>query len=78
MDEQVLRNEARRATQPLKGENSLESVATPRSRSGIEFTDGTRLIVDQTGGGVELSITVSAEEEKLRSWPRRSLTSRST
>ena len=78
MNEEELRKEARRATRLLKGKAVAKVWRRSEAELGIEFTDGARLIVDQSAGGVELSITVSAEEEKLRSWPRRGLTRGST
>jgi hypothetical protein len=56
-EDSTLESEGRRATELLKGKVVS---AIWRHRNGevaIEFTDGTRLFVDHTQDGVELSIT---------------------
>ncbi len=55
--ESELKSEARRATKMLKGK-IVERVWRHRTKEiGIQFTDGTRLFVDISEGGLELSIT---------------------
>jgi hypothetical protein len=55
--ESELKSEARRTTKMLKGK-IVEKVWRHRSKEiGIQFTDGTRLFVDISEGGLELSIT---------------------
>jgi len=52
-----LEHEAKRATEMLKGK--VVSVVWRHSEGqlGVQFTDGTRLFVDHTPTGVEVSIT---------------------
>lgn len=65
-DESKLRLEAERATEILRGK-SVAIVWRHRSGEvGIEFTDGSRLFVDHTSEGVELSITEGAEDGSLQ------------
>ena len=57
-----LEEEAERATELLK-EKVVAKVMRHRAEEiCIEFTDGTRLFVDQQVAGLELSITGGAEE----------------
>lgn len=58
MNDQNLEDEARRATELLRGK-VVRTVWRHRTREvGAEFTDGTRPFVDATAeGGLELSIT---------------------
>lgn len=52
-----LEAEGQRATEMLKGK-VVQTVWRHRpGEVGIEFTDGTRLYLDTTEGGIELSIT---------------------
>ena len=52
-----LEQEALRATEMLKGKIVAAVIRHRESEVLIQFTDGTRLFVDQTPVGVELSIT---------------------
>lgn len=55
--ESELKSEARRVTRMLKGK-IVEKVWRHRANEiGIQFTEGTRLFVDISEGGLELSIT---------------------
>jgi hypothetical protein len=56
-EESELEIEARRATEKLRGKVVSVVWRHREGEVGIEFTDGTRLFVDQTPVGVELSIT---------------------
>jgi len=61
MIERELEDEASRATALLAGK-VLRRVWRHREREvAIEFTDGSRLFVDRTASGVELSITGTNE-----------------
>lgn len=52
-----LAGEAERATMMLAGKEVCQVWRHRAGEVGIEFTDGTRLFVDQNGEGLELSIT---------------------
>jgi len=52
-----LEQEAERATELLKGKVVAKVMRHRVKEVCIEFTDGTRLFVDQKPDGVELSIT---------------------
>lgn len=54
-----LQQEAARATALLGGKVVAKIWRHREGEVGIEFTDGTRLFVDHTPSGVELSITGS-------------------
>ncbi|MDZ7626059.1 MAG: hypothetical protein U5J96_16625 [Ignavibacteriaceae bacterium] len=55
--ESELKSEARRTTKMLKGK-IVDKIWRHRPKEiGIQFTDGTRLFVDISEGGLELSIT---------------------
>jgi hypothetical protein len=56
-EESELAIEARRATEMLRGKVVAVVWRHRIGEIGIEFTDGTRLFVDHTAAGVELSIT---------------------
>ena len=62
-EEEQLSAEAERATELLRGREVATVWRHRKSEMGIEFTDGTRLFVDGTREGVELSITPGREEE---------------
>jgi len=55
--------EAEEATALLRGKEVATVWRHCKGEIGIEFTDGTRLFVDKTPGGVELSITGGREED---------------
>ena len=62
MNTMNLDEEGERATQMLKGK-VVALVSRHRNEEVcIEFSDGTRLYVDHSEGGVELSITGGADE----------------
>jgi len=52
-----LEQEAKRATELLQGKVVSEIWRHREGEFGIRFTDGTRLFVDHTPTGVEVSIT---------------------
>jgi hypothetical protein len=52
-----LENEAQQATDLLKGKIVSVVWRHRKNEIGIEFTDGSRLFIDSTQEGVELSIT---------------------
>lgn len=52
-----LEAEAKRATEMLKGKVVSIVWRHRKGEVGIEFADGTRLFVDHTNSGVEISIT---------------------
>jgi hypothetical protein len=52
-----LEQEAKRATEMLKGKVVSEIWRHREGELGIRFTDGTKLFVDHTPTGVEVSIT---------------------
>jgi len=52
-----LDEEAKRATQMLKGKVVSVVWRHREGELGIQFTDGTRLFANQTPSGLELSIT---------------------
>ena len=52
-----LEEEAKKAEKLLKGKKVKAVSRHRRNEFGIEFTDGTRLFVDRTEKGLELSIT---------------------
>jgi hypothetical protein len=54
--------EAERATELLKGKVVACVKRFREEEILVEFVDGTRLYVDHSGGGVELSITGGDEE----------------
>ena len=56
-----LEDEARRATDLLAGKTVSRVWRHRLSEVAIEFTDGTRLLVDGNRDGVELSITGGPE-----------------
>ncbi len=55
--ESELKSEARRTTGILKGKIAKKIWRHCTKEIGIQFTDGTRLFVDISEGGLELSIT---------------------
>lgn len=61
LDENQLSDEATRASELLRGKVVSHIVRHRESEVLIEFTDGTRLFVDRSSSGVELSITVGQE-----------------
>jgi hypothetical protein len=54
--------EARRATKMLKGKEVQIVWRHREGEVGIQFTDGSRLFVDHTESGLELSITEGSPE----------------
>jgi hypothetical protein len=63
MTRKELEDEALRATDLLKGK-TVQTVWRHRQKEvGIEFTDGTRLFVDQTDAGLDLSITEGGADD---------------
>jgi hypothetical protein len=56
-EDSKLEVEAQRATDFLKGKVVSVVWRHRKGEVGIEFTDGTRLLIDHTQEGVELSIT---------------------
>ena len=61
-DDAILSAEAEKAIELLKGKEIATVWRHRKSEVGIEFTDGTRLFIDGTRDGVELTITVGREE----------------
>jgi predicted Ser/Thr protein kinase len=59
--EDKLKKEAERATELLKGKTVAQVWRHHESEIGMEFTDGTRLFVDKSSKGVEVTITGTAE-----------------
>lgn len=57
-----LKDEARRATDMLKGRSVRQVWRHRVGEVGVEFTDGTRLFVNASGDEVELSITGGLDE----------------
>jgi molybdopterin-binding protein len=57
-----LEEESERATQMLKGKVVALVTRHRNEEVCVEFSDGTRLYVDRSEDGVELSITGGAEE----------------
>ena len=57
-----LEQEAIRATELLKKKAVLRIWRHRKGELGIEFTDGTRLFVDQTEDGLDISITEGIQE----------------
>ena len=55
--EKNLKKEARQLTKMLKGRTVDVVWRHRRNEVGIEFTDGTRLFIDQTPDGLDYSIT---------------------
>jgi hypothetical protein len=62
-EEEFLLKEAERASELLRGKEVAVVWRHRKGEVGIEFTDGTRLFVDKTDEGVELSITGGREED---------------
>ena len=58
----ILQDEARKATELLRGKVISEVFRRRSGEVAIEFTDGTRLFVDRGSGGVELSLTGSGTQ----------------
>lgn len=57
-----LLNEAKRATEMLGGK-VIHAIARHRNGEvGVQFTDGTRLVIGSTESGLELSITEGDDE----------------
>lgn len=56
-EESELEIEARRTTEMLRGKVVSVVWRHREGEVGVEFTDGTRLFVEHTSAGVELSIT---------------------
>ena len=65
MTQTQLRREAKTATAKLKGKTVLAVWRHRASEIGIEFSDGTRMFVDTTPTGLELSITVATRRQYL-------------
>ncbi|RZL39328.1 MAG: hypothetical protein EOP35_03920 [Rubrivivax sp.] len=59
--ESKLQWEAERATEMLRGKTVATVWRHRAGEVGIEFSDGTRLFVDHTSTGVELSITEGSQ-----------------
>ena len=57
-----LEQEAERATELLKGKIVAKVMRHRANEVCVEFTDGTRLFVDNQAEGVELSITGGNDE----------------
>lgn len=55
--DRTLAEEARRATELLKGKTVAKVWRHRREEIGIEFTDGTRLFIDHRPSELEISIT---------------------
>jgi hypothetical protein len=62
-EDESLSKDAERATELLRGKEVATVRRHRKGEMGIEFTDGTRLFVDRTDEGVELSITGGREED---------------
>lgn len=58
-----LDDEAKRATAMLEGKSVRQVWRHRVGEVAVEFTDGTRLFVDASGGELELSITGSNNDE---------------
>ena len=62
MNEEALNNEASKATEMLTGK-VVSLVQRHREKEVlVEFTDGTRLFIDSSNAGLELSITDSKDK----------------
>jgi len=59
-----LQAEAKRATEMLKGKVLAHVTRHRAEEICLEFTDGTRLYVDRSADGVELSITGIGEDRE--------------
>lgn len=66
----ILQDEARRATELLRGKVISEIFRHRPTEVGIEFTDGTRLFVDKASDGVDLSITDGRLRSEQRFQPK--------
>jgi hypothetical protein len=62
-EDEFFSKEAEEATELLRGKEVATVWRHRQGEVGIEFTDGTRLFVDKTPDGVELSITGGREED---------------
>jgi hypothetical protein len=62
-----LQLEAERATEMLRGKTVAVVWRHRSGEVGVQFTDGTRLFVDRTPDGVELSITEGGDSGSERS-----------
>ena len=60
---EFLMKEAERATELLRGKEVSSIWRYGKGEVGIEFSDGTRLIVDVAQDGVEISITAGKEKD---------------
>lgn len=58
-----LDDEAKRASAMLEGKSVRQVWRHRVGEVGVEFTDGTRLLVNASGGELELSITGSIDGE---------------
>lgn len=58
-----LDDEARRATELLKGKTVRQVLQHRRGEVGIEFSDGTRFFVDHQPGELEISITLGKNKD---------------
>lgn len=72
MKKTPLEHEAFTATRILRGKTLKEVVRHGRREMGIFFTDGSRLFVDQTLHGFELSITNCLRTHPVNPKDRRS------
>lgn len=62
MNKETLNSEASRATEMLSGKVVSHVHRKREAEVLIEFTDGTRLFIDKSNTGVELSITGGTDE----------------
>lgn len=65
-EQSKLQREAERATEMLRGKTVSVVWRHRHGEVGIQFTDGTRLFVDQASDGVELSITEARDYDSER------------
>jgi hypothetical protein len=69
MNKNLLKSEAERATRLLQGKAVSKVRRHHPAEVLIEFSDGTRLFVDKTNDGVELSITGAAYQvQRVLEW----------
>jgi hypothetical protein len=64
MNGQNLEDEARRATELLRGKIVRVVWRHRASEVGVEFTDGTRFFVDAASAGLDLSITAGTDDPR--------------
>ena len=62
-ENEILSDEAVRAAALLRGKEVATVWRHRKNEIGIEFTDGTRLFVDATADGVEISVTGGRGED---------------